>query len=217
MKNWDNLTLREFAEIRMITNNPFYTEDERVLRIAAFVGGIEYDVIMNLPLSKAREYVDAVQFLYEKPAPIKAKNKYQINGKTYTLLKASVEMTTAQYIDYQSIIVEDFESHLIDLLSIMLVPQGHNYNDGYDLDEAKSDLETMMVTEALGITDFFLKRYRRLLRRTLLYSKAGMIMATLKAPKEMKEEMKTLTMEWDRQTDALLSMCGSLSLKKLLA
>lgn len=214
--NWDNLTLRKFVEIRMVTNHPFYTEDDRVLRIAAIVNDIAYEDLLNLPIARATEYVGTASFLYDKPVPKKHRNSYTLNGRKYSLLKSPSEMTTAQYIDYQTVIVEEFESHLIDLMSIILVPEGHNYNDGYDLEQVRSDIETLSVTEALGISDFFLKQYRRLLKRILLYSRAEMTIARMKAPKEMKAEMRQLEKEWDRRAEELLSMCGSLSLKRLL-
>lgn len=214
--NWDNLTLRKFVEIRMVTNHPFYTEDDRVLRIAAIVNEIAYEDLLNLPIARATEYVGTASFLYDKPVPKKHRNSYTLNGRKYSLLKSPSEMTTAQYIDYQTVIVEEFESHLIDLMSIILVPEGHNYNDGYDLEQVRSDIETLSVTEALGISDFFLKQYRRLLKRILLYSRAEMTIARMKAPKEMKAEMRQLEKEWDRRAEELLSMCGSLSLKRLL-
>lgn len=214
--NWDNLTLRKFVEIRMVTNHPFYTEDDRVLRIAAIVNDIAYEDLLNLPIARATEFVGTASFLYDKPVPKKHRNSYTLNGRKYSLLKSPSEMTTAQYIDYQTVIVEEFESHLIDLMSIILVPEGHNYNDGYDLEQVRSDIETLSVTEALGISDFFLKQYRRLLKRILLYSRAEMTIARMKAPKEMKAEMRQLEKEWDRRAEELLSMCGSLSLKRLL-
>ena len=92
---------------------------------------------------------------------------------------------------------------------ILLIPKGHNYNDGYDRETAMEDIGSLSVTEALGLADFFLKKYRRLLRRTLLYSKANLWLAMRKATAEEKETMKVM----DNQLDELLSMCGSASLR----
>ena len=209
--DWKDINLKTFVEIYNISTNAFIPDDDKALRIAALLNGMTFNQFMDLSLPKATELVAKINFLYEKPKPEKIKREYILNGRKYCPFKDFSEMTLAQYADYQSVIVEKFEEHLIDLMYILLIPKGKTYNDGYDKDEAMEDIGTLSVTEALGLADFFLKQYRRLMKRTLLYSKANLWLAMRKATKEEKETMQ----EMNKKLDELLSMCGSASLRLL--
>ena len=60
---------------------------------------------------------------------------------------------------------------MTELLAIMLVPDGHKYNDGYDVDKVKADIDAYLsVWDARAITGFFLGSFIRLVasqRRSL--------------------------------------------------
>ena len=214
--NWNDVSLKTHSELYKIAQNIYDTEEDKRFKTAALLNGITYDQLLNQPLTATTEMMASTAFLYEKPKPVKIKKEYSLNGRIYCPFKDMSEMTTSQYIDYQSVIVENFEEHLLDLMSIILVPKGHQYNDGYDFQEAKEDILTLSVTEALGIADFFLKQYRRSLRRTLLYSKAEMWLAIRKMPKDLREEAMRKAKPFNQKIDELLTLCGSLSLKQLL-
>lgn len=213
---WKDLDLKTYRKVYEITSNAFTSEEDKRLQVAALLGGVSYDELLEQPLTATTEMVSNIAFLFEKPKPIKIKKEYVLNGRSYVPFKDFLEMQTNQYIDYQAIIVEKFEEHLVDIMSIILIPKGHSYNDGYDREQQREDLETLSVEEALGIADFFISKYRRLLKRTLLYSKAGLATAVIMAPKETRKELREKKKELDKNLDVLLSMCGSLSLKRLL-
>lgn len=216
INNWNDVDLKTHNELYRIAQNPYDTEEDKRFKTAAFLNGITYDQLLNQPLTATTQMMEGTAFLYEKPKPVKIKKEYNLNGRIYCPFKNASEMSTAQYIDYQSIIVENFEEHLMELMSIILIPKGHNYNDGYDNEQVLKDIETLSVTEALGIADFFLRQYRRSLTKTLLYSKAEMWLAIRKMPKDLREEARNKAKPFNEKIDELLSMCGSLSLKQLL-
>ena len=76
-------------------------------------------------------------------------------------------MTVAQYLDFQQLVPEGFGNRPAEMLSVFLVPDGHNYNDGYDKETVLDDMYEMSVPEGLGIADFFSKRCQRLIRLIL--------------------------------------------------
>lgn len=216
INNWKDVTLGTHIELYKISNNAFDSEEDKRFKTAAFLNGITYEELLNQPLTATTEMMASTAFLYEKPKPVKIKREYNLNGRIYTPFKDVSEMTTAAYIDYQYTITQNFEEHLIDLMSIILVPKGHIYNDGYDTNQVKEDIKTLSVVEALGLADFFLNQYRRSLKKTLLYSKAEMWLAIRKMPKDLRPQAKEKAKTFNKQIDELLSMCGSLSLKQLL-
>lgn len=213
---WDKVDLATHKKLYEISTNIYDSEEDKRFKTAAVLNNITYDEFLEAPITAATQMMAATEFLFTKPKPRKIKREYNLNGRIYCPFKDVSEMTTAQYIDYQSIIVEKFEEHLIELMSIILLPKGHIYNDGYDNEQALSDIESLSVTEALGLADFFLKQYRRLLRQILLYSKAEMWLAVRQTPKDLRAKMKAEAKTFNQHLDELLSMCGSLSLKQLL-
>lgn len=211
------MDINTYQKVYEITSNALITEEDKRFKVAALLGGITYEELLEQPLTATTEMVANTAFLYQRPKPEKIKREYNLNGRKYVPFKDFSEMTTAQYVDYQAVIVEKFEEHLLDLMSIILIPKGHTYNDGtYSREQQMEDLETLSVTEALGLADFFITQYRRSLKRTLLYSKAEMWLALRGAPKEARPQLKEKQVEANKAIDELLSMCGSLSLNRLL-
>lgn len=213
---WSELKLDKYYELYKITSNQLMKEEDKIFHTAALLGGVTYNELMDMPLVEAEGMIKSASFLYQRPNPKKVKKEYILNGRTYTLLREPSEMSVAQYVDYNSVIAEKFEEHIPDLLSIMLVPKGKTYNNDYDHNQVIEDVKTMDVEEALGITDFFLKKYRRLLKRSLLYYEAAIKIAILKAPKEIRKELKSKEKELKAAIDALRTTFGYLSLNALL-
>lgn len=194
-QKWNDLTVGDLMRIRSIDSLQLATEDEKNLHVASIVGEIDYNELLNLPLSDVRQYMDNCEFLFTKPKPNKARKYYEINGRKYKLMKNELEMLTSQYIDFQAIYRDGFDKRPGELLSIMLVPEGHIYNDGYDKEEVINDMYDMHVEDALGIVDFFMMRFVRLIAWTRMYFKIRMKLMRLFARKEDKEMYKAMELQ----------------------
>lgn len=205
---WNDLTLTDIMQIKGINTLQVATDDEKNLMVAALVGGIDYQELIKMPLDKAKEYMENTAFLLQEPKPKKARRSYIINGRKYRLLKNETEMLTAQYIDLQAVYKDGFEKRPGELLSIMMVPEGHEYNDGYDKDRVIADMYDMHVEEALGIVDFFTMRFVRLIAWTRMYYKWMMRWKRLTARKEEKELLKATEIQLNLVMDELNSMFG---------
>lgn len=205
---WNDLTLTDLMQIKSISDLQLATEDEKNLKVASIVCKIPYDELMQMPLEKVREYMDQTEFLLHEPKARKVKHSYIINGRRYKLLKNEMEMLTSQYIDFQAIYKDGFEKRPGELLAVMMVPEGHEYNDGYDNDQVVADMYDMKVEEALGITDFFLMRFVRSIAWTKMYYTLIMKWKKLTATKEEKEMMKATELQLNLILDELNSMFG---------
>lgn len=197
-------------KIREIDSLQLATQDEKNLKVAAIVAEEDYDRILLEPLASAKRYVEAASFLLEKPKPIKAKRYYTVNGREYKLFKKPEDMNVAQYIDFQAIYLDGFDKRPAELLSIMLIPKGHEYNDGYDKEEVIEDMYDMRVEEALGICDFFIKRYSRSIKQALAYCKIMSRVMRIMARKKDKEKMRALEIQTNLIADELECIYGSL-------
>lgn len=160
-QSWKDITVGDMLRIKEIGTLQLATEEEKNLKVAALLAEIDYDQIMkHTPLSQVRRYMDNASFLVNtKPQPIKARKKYEINGRTYNMLKNEMDLTVAQYIDFNAIQQEGFDRMPGELLAVMMVPEGHKYNDGYDRDQVIEDMYDLPIEEALGICNFFTRRF----------------------------------------------------------
>lgn len=194
--SWDKMPVGFLKDMHRITSDESLSEDDKSLQAAAVLARLPYDTLLNLPLDEAQALVARTAFLYEKPEKKKIRKTYNLNGRVYVPLMSMEDMTTAQFIDFNSLI-NDIDERLPEILSIFLVPKGHKYNDGYDKNTVIKDIsERLMVTEALGMASFFINGYKAYAIRTLLYSEAALEVTMWKAPKELrpkaKEVMKAL-------------------------
>lgn len=207
---WDDITIADLIKIKEIGSLQLATEDEKNLKVAALVNDIPYEQLIQVPLSQIRTYMDATDFLLTEPKARKVKNHYTINGRKYKLLKNEMDLLTSQYIDFQSVQQDGFDKRPAELLSVMIVPEGHTYNDGYDKDLVIEDMYDMSVTEALGIIDFFTRRFRRSIAWAKTLCKVKMRWARLTARKENREMYKALELQMNLILDEASSIFGSL-------
>lgn len=190
INSWKTMPIGKYAEMYKIISSS-EDEDTKVLRVAALCNDLTFDEVLNLPMDKASELVANVAFVYTAPEKVKPKKEYVLNGRTYRVIKNYGEITTAQYINYQSIVTV-LNENLPEFLSIFFVPKGKKYGD-YDTDEVVEDIKTALsVEEALSLSAFFLKRWERSTMRTLFYCEAEIATQRLTASKEKKAALKQM-------------------------
>ena len=184
---WDKVSLRQYE--MMIALDP--DGEDAGLERMAILNNMTLEEVMNAPLSEANEMAEAMQFLRKQPKVKRTKKVYTINGREYALMSEPSKITTAQYIDYDQL---PNKADLIEVLAIVMVPPGHIYNDGYDLEQAKNDVGDLTVEEAVSICDFFT-------RALALYT----LNATRLAKKALKRARKD-GLEVDKQMEVLKKM-----------
>lgn len=212
--SWKDLTIGDLMKIREIDALQLATNDEKNLRVAAIIAEIPYEEMLQIPLNDVRVYMDKTEFLLTKPVPEKARRHYEINGRKYRLFKDASEMTVAQYLDFQAIYESGFENMPAEMLSIFLIPEGHEYNDGYDKEEVLNDMYSMSVVEGLGVADFFTKRFVKSIRLALMYFKIRMKWLRLTAKKKDKEMYKALEKQMSLVMEELECIYGSLASRR---
>lgn len=206
---WSDMTIADQLKIKEIGELQMVGDEEKNLMVAAHLAGIHFSDMLAMPLEKVRVYMDNTDFLFHQPVPVKAKNKYVINGRTYVLFKDPGEMTVAQFIDFQQIYREGFENMPAEMLSIFLVPKGHVYNDGYDKGQQIEDMLQMNLCEALGVCNFFTRRCLKSIRRMRTFSTAMLKARRLLAPKEKREMLQAVEIQTRLVMEGLEELFGS--------
>lgn len=144
-------------------------DSENSLKVVGILSGYTEDELLHMPLTEYAVLRDAASFLFLLPEPGKVKDKYKVGD--WTLIPtAPKKLTTAQYIDFKELLKG--EADKATLLACMLVPEGHEYGEGYDWDELCGAIrENLSVTEAESLRNFFTIRLVELMTDSLTYSR----------------------------------------------
>ena len=162
--NYNDMSISLWREIReTLEDMGEASELEVQVALISLLSGMEEDEIRNLPLKEYSEMAAKTRFLMQRPnvKAIRPRN-LTINGKKYDLVDDIKDLTTGQYIDYQTYMQdnEDFKN-LAKVLSVFIVPKGKAYNEGYDVEDVIRELdEHLSIQIALGVCFFFREKYR---------------------------------------------------------
>ena len=162
--NYNDMSISLWREIReTLEDMGEASELEVQVALISLLSGMEEDEIRNLPLKEYSEMAAKTRFLMQRPnvKAIRPRN-LTINGKKYDLVDDIKDLTTGQYIDYQTYMQdnEDFKN-LAKVLSVFIVPKGKTYNEGYDVEDVIRELdEHLSIQIALGVCFFFREKYR---------------------------------------------------------
>ena len=179
-KSWNDITVSDFQRLYEINARD---DEEKFLELIALVNGVGLDDILNMPISRLQSHYRDIEFLEQEPKIPLMKNSYEVNGTKYRVWWK--ELTTAMYIDFKQM-ADTYYKNLPQFLTIFLVPEGHRYGDGYDLQKAAQDLARMSIVDARAVCGFFLTAYG-ISTRLFLRSSARRLRRMAKRSKDPKE------------------------------
>ena len=176
---WYDVTLYQFNEIEKAVK--IEDDTERVFRLAEIVYGED---VTNLPLKEFNEKVKQLVFLKDEiPNKIPPK-KIEVNGRKYFLDCLLGNITTAQYVDFTN---QSTTGDLSKMLSVFVIPEGHKYNDGYDMLQVMDDINSLPIPIVNSIAFFFGRQFSVFMKIFQRYSIKQIKKTNL--PKEAKENM----------------------------
>lgn len=170
--SFNKLSLGKYMEIQAISREEGAEEIDKQTQILSVLTGISEDEILHLPIVEYKELVAKSEFL--APENIKyhpVAKKYIVGGFELIPVRDFRRIETAQYIDFQTY-APDLDKYLVEFLSVILVPKGHRYNEGYDIIEVQKALrEEMPVSDGVSVAAFFLTLSRKSILSFLNYSR----------------------------------------------
>lgn len=177
--NWYDVTLYQFNEIEEAVK--IEDETERIFSLAEILFGED---VTTLPLKEFNEKVKQLLFIKEEiPNKIPPK-KIEVNGRKYFLDCLLGNITTAQYIDFTN---HSSTGDLSKMLSVFIIPEGHKYNDGYDMLQVMDDINSLPIPIVNSIAFFFGRQFSTFMTIFQRYSIKQL--KKTKLPKETKENM----------------------------
>ena len=170
--NYNKLTLGKYIEIQEVSRNESLEDIDKQVQILSILTGIAEEEILHLPIVDYKELVARSAFLNpENISYHPIAKRYLVGGFELIPVKDFRKIETCQYIDFQTY-APDLDRYLVEFLSVILVPKGKRYNEGYDiLDVQKAIREEMSVADGVSIAGFFLTWCRRSIQDSLNYSK----------------------------------------------
>ena len=188
--NYAALPLGLFLELDVINRSDAEDLDKQVSIIARLAGLDERDVL-DLPLADYSALAAKTDFLRHECPPATAPSRLISGDFVLVPTKDFTQITTAQYVDFQTFSKKGIDA-LPDLLSVLLIPEGHKYNDGYDIAKVKETVLELPLPAALGLSAFFFERLVASIQASLtsLEGVSKMVPASRKA--EAREKLETI-------------------------
>lgn len=191
--SYDTLPLGIYLDICAISRDESREDVDRQVSIIALLSGESERSILNLPIPQYQQRAAAAEFLRAEPEKLgRPLAKYALGPWSLLPTLDPEKLTTAQYIDFQTF-APAADEKLVELLSVLLVPEGHPYNDGYDVVEVQNAIrEHLSVADALALSAFFFKSWLELTTDTLASleketRKAGRIKDAAKRQKALED------------------------------
>lgn len=149
---WKDIPLRKYNDIYAINKTEYEDEIDRGIDLVTIIFDVD---ARNIPYGEFSNYLQQITKLPDIQNNEKPKAKYTLNGTEYWMTLDYGNITTAQYIDFQNYTKND---DLLGIVSTCLIPEGHSYNDGYDM----KDLEELSIHDGMSITAFFFRLLRQI-------------------------------------------------------
>ena len=164
---WKDINIKQFKNINKILKDENLTDIEKNLDLIGYVFDLSEDDLYDLDLGTIHKYTNELDFLnefkpdYTKEPKIKRIGDYEV-GVDYHLSK----FTVAQYVDFMAEINSN-EPDIARLCATILIPRGHKYNDGYNLEEFIERIEQEVnIYDAEALVFFYLIKSLKLINKS---------------------------------------------------
>ena len=218
-KSWRDVTIDEYFNLVDRLSDEGLTEYEREVILVSFVMGVAEDKVWDMTIGEFRANQLNTAFMKEFNVERDCNFKtIQLAGEKYDVCTDLHNFTVAQYIDFQTFYAQrkDNANILASLLACFIIPRGHGYAEGYDVNDLKLKIiNGLDILTAEELLFFFLKRYLLLMRATANYfnwairrmKRKGMPVEELEA---RWEEVKKATLDGLRSLTTSVGSLGSL-------
>lgn len=173
MPTWKDITIEKYERIAELQTEAL-SEIDLVASTIAILDGTKLSEVEEMPYSVLLLKARGLRFLQSNPLPSLVKKTYELGGVKYIATLKPEQLTTAQYIDFQ-VRATDAPEDLAGILSVILIPEGHKYNEGYSSDETREAIyKNMAIEDAMGLSAFFFVLWKKSTNKLLRLSKKAL-------------------------------------------
>lgn len=166
---YEALTMGQYQDIDRITRGEGDELDKQVAVLSILTGKDEGE-LLRLPLAEYTDIAARSAFLRRPIEHTPAvRDTYRLGAWVLRPVKDYRRLTAGQYIDFQAFTRDTLD--YCGLLSVLMVPEGRTYGDGYDPLEVRDVIAgTLPMPDGMALIAFFLNKYAALISASLTYS-----------------------------------------------
>ncbi len=169
--SWDDIKLKTFEELVEASNDKTLDMIDRELLIVSILTGLSVRDVSALDMKSYNTITSKIHFLTEPVPKYMPKDSILINGTRYHVDLHPGNIIAQQFLDYKLLIQSKQTKLTARLCACFMYPEGHEYNDGYDIDKVVDDIwYNLAVPEVTALTSFFMEQYRALSIALVQYS-----------------------------------------------
>lgn len=189
ISNHHELPIGKYLRISEIGKREGDSEIDKSTAVLEVLTGWSAEDIECLSLTEYSALASGCGWLYEEIAPVEIEKEYRVGD--YVLRPTNAEnLTAAQFIEFQQYAKEP-DKYIVELLSVLLVPIGKKYGDGYDVGAVRKWIARYLPTDtAISLVGFFLAN-AELSTKNMLHSLEKDIQ---EAPAKKVEQIKSKAM-----------------------
>lgn len=162
--SYNDMRLHHLLEIQALKDLDA-SDAVKELMIISILSGIAPEDLRKMPAQEYDALRQQAAFLQEEPpTEVGLHDRVEINGTVYLVCHNMENVSTGQYIDWLT--YSQGERNLADLYSVMCIPEGHKYGDGYSMDKVKEDMADLPLPVTYFISAFWITSLNIFLRRS---------------------------------------------------
>lgn len=190
INNYKKLTIGKYLQIVEIVKQEQEELTEQ-MEIISILSDIPVNDLLKMSIPDYKALASQTEFLRNAPevdSVPNIPNFYKVGDFTLIPALDAKNITTAQYIDWQSW-QKQGEDKMVESLSCLLIPKGCTYGEGYDIEDVQEAIrENFSVLDVVALMAFFLTSWHASVAHSLDYSRTQ----AMKIPnKETREEILT--------------------------
>ena len=159
---WDDVTFKQFMKLQELLKNE--DETERLFTVSELLLGED---VTNLPLAEYMQRVKVLDFIKEPLPENNLPKNIEVNGRKYHMDCLLGNIKTGQYVDY---INHAKANDTQKLIAVFMIPEGHTYNDGYDMEQVFADVDDLPISIVNSVAFFFKRQFGTFMRIFQRYS-----------------------------------------------
>lgn len=189
--SWNKISVEDYRLIRNILQDDSVSQITKNVQILSVLTETSVEDLLKENMQKVQELFKQLEFLQSFPEPRKLSMKtLKIKDHKYKLITNIDKYNVSQLLDFQAYIANDPNEHYAEILSTIIIPEGKQYNEDYDINEVINDIKyNLSIDIAHSLVFFYTEKLMKSLKGTKTYLDLMTKMLTPRKKTVMKQNL----------------------------